>query len=104
MPFTITATTVERIKFVYPFRIFISGGSGSGKTIFTEKLLLENVFEKQVKYVRYYHPKYLKEVPVDWHNTLQVQTSYHEGLPYEADYIECPEDTVFIIDDQSQDA
>jgi len=100
MPLSIKYDIFTNNKFDYPFRIFISGSSQSGKTCFAGKLLNHGeIFKKKVKSVRYYHPDYLSHSPVDWHNELDISVTYQSGLPNLAELCDIEPDTCLVIDD-----
>ena len=87
-------------KFTFPFRLILSGSSGSGKTHFAGKLLQRNnLFCERVSNVVYYYPCYLRKAPVNWENELQVPVSYSVGLPTKSDLVNLPKNTCVVIDD-----
>jgi len=91
---------LENTKFDYPFRMFISGSSQSGKTYFARQLLCRSdLFETKVEYVKYYHPDYLADRPVNWHETLSVPVTYQTGLPSMEELCDIPPHTCLVIDD-----
>ena len=100
MPVTLNFKTIKNSKFDYPFRIFISGSSQSGKTHFAHNLLSHSsVFQKTVKRVIYFHPDYLTHRPVNWHETLTVPITYQSGVPSLSDLCECEPDSCIVLDD-----
>ena len=81
MPLTVNYHILEE-KFDYPFRIFISGSSQSGKNHFAGKLLQYNqIFNESVKSVCYCHPDYLTDLPIDWHEMLDIPVTYQSKIP-----------------------
>ena len=68
------------INFEYPFRMFISGSSQSGKTTFAGKLLQNKIFA-DIKSIHYYHPDYLETCPVNWHEEFDLPVRYKSNLP-----------------------
>ena len=44
------------IKFAFPFRILLSGSSGSGKTHFAGELLKSDLFDEKITNVSYFYP------------------------------------------------
>ena len=99
MPLTTNAIFKENDKFVTPFRMILSGSSGSGKTAFAGKILEHDVFDTSVEYVYYYFPCYLDEAPVDWHNSMTIPVSYQTGLPTLEQLTSMPANSVVILDD-----
>ena len=92
--------TISDNKFSFPFRMILSGSSGSGKTFFAEKLLRRNdLFKEKVSNVAYYYPGYLSRVPVQWENELDIPVSYREGLPTKEELVQLPRHTCVVIDD-----
>ena len=99
MTLTVQFSILKEKKFDYPFRIFISGSSQSGKTFFTGQLLQSSVFQNVFSHVIYYHPDYLSECPVEWHKTLSEPVSYQTGVPTLDDLRSLEKDTCVILDD-----
>ena len=100
MPLTVNYHTTETIEFDYPFRIFLSGSSQSGKTYFARELLENSdIFRKQVEQIKYYHPDYLEDRPVDWHKTLPIPISYQTGIPTLEELCEIAPNTCLVLDD-----
>jgi len=99
MPLTVNYQELETTKFAYPYRIFISGSSQSGKTYFARELLENNIFQRQVDQVKYYHPDFLEERPVNWHETLDIPVSYQTGIPTLEDLCNIASHTCLVIDD-----
>ena len=99
MTLTVQYSILKEKKFDYPFRIFISGSSQSGKTFFTGQLLHSSVFQNSFNHIIYYHPDYLSECPVDWHKTLSVPVNYQTGVPSLDDLRSLDNDTCVILDD-----
>ena len=100
MPLTTNAIKKENDKFSFPFRIILSGSSGVGKTHFAGSLLKSNeIFEKEVKYIYYFHPCYLEEPPVNWHESMDVPVAYQTGLPSLEHLMNIPPYSVIVLDD-----
>ena len=100
MPLTTSAVKKENDKFAFPFRIILSGSSGVGKTHFAGSLLKSNdLFEKKVEFIYYYHPCYLDEAPVNWHDTMDVPVTYQTGLPNLEQLMNIPPNSVVVLDD-----
>ena len=92
--------TVSDTKFTFPFRMILSGSSGSGKTFFAGQLLRRNdLFKEQVSNVVYYYPGYLSCVPVNWEHEFDIPVSYREGLPTKEELVQLPSHTCVVIDD-----
>ena len=87
------------LAFDYPFRCFVSGSSQSGKTYFSHKLLKHQLFSSNIKEVIYYHPDYLSNIPVSWHETLEIPVSYQSGLPTLEELCELKPHTCVVLDD-----
>ena len=105
MPLTLNYNVLKEDKFDYPFRIFVSGSSQSGKTYFSRELLNNpEIFKKPIKSVRYCHPDYLTDLPVDWHNTLNVPVSYQAGIPSLDEMCNLEPDTCLVLDDLYEEA
>ena len=99
MPLNVKYTTLEEKKFEYPFRMFISGSSQSGKTHFSEQLLKNSVFQKNPTQVFYYHPDYLSTTPVNWHETMKIPVTYATGVPSISDLCKIDEFSCVVLDD-----
>ena len=99
MPLTVNYQALETTKFAYPYRIFISGSSQSGKTYFARELLENSIFQRQVDQIKYYHPDFLEERPVNWHETLNIPVSYQTGLPSLDSLCKIAPHTCLVIDD-----
>lgn len=105
MPLTVNYGILEENKFDYPFRIFISGSSQSGKTYFAKELLQNReIFKKSIKSIRYCHPDYLSELPIDWHKTIDIPVSYQSGLPSLDEICNLEEHTCLVLDDLYEEA
>ena len=63
-----------------PFRMLISGSSGTGKTTFIEKLIHSNRVSK-FSTIYYCYPYELGDPPVDWDKTSPVNVEYITDLP-----------------------
>ena len=99
MPLTIRYKTLSQYQFDFPFRVFVSGSSQSGKTYFAHKLLQHEVFTSKAKQVVYFHPDYLSTVPVTWHKTLSIPVSYQSGVPSLQELCDLKPFTVVVLDD-----
>ena len=99
MPLNVKYTTLEEKNFEYPFRMFISGSSQSGKTHFSEQLLKNSVFQKNPTQVFYYHPDYLSTTPVNWHESMKIPVTYATGVPSISDLCKIDEFSCVVLDD-----
>ena len=99
MPITTNAIFKEKTKFISPFRVILSGSSGAGKTYFAENLIRANLFEEAINFIYYFHPCYLDEAPVDWHESMTLPVSYQTGLPTIEQLTSMPEKSLVILDD-----
>ena len=79
---TISGSLFENdYKLKTPFRMLISGSSGTGKTTFIENLLKSNRIDKEFTTVYYCYPYTLGDPPVDWDQTLDCNIEYLTHLP-----------------------
>ena len=85
--------------FEFPFRMFISGSSQSGKTTIAEKILANNLFSDKISSVVYFHPDYLEDAPVKWHKSLSVPVCYRSGQPTLKELTTLEENTCVVLDD-----
>ena len=70
-----------------PFKMLLSGSSGSGKTTFVEDLIKYNKIKGKISQIIYHYPEALVEPPVDWHHQFKnIPVTYEEGLPNDPDY------------------
>ena len=99
MPITTNAIKKEKTDFMSPFRMILSGSSGAGKTHFAGELLKKKLFENDIEYVYYYHPCYLEEQPVDWHESMKIPVSYQTGLPTLEHLTSMPPNSLVVLDD-----
>ena len=97
MPLTVNYRVSEVEPITFPFRLFISGSSQSGKTTFALNLLQS--IEQHVDHIQYYHPDYLSDLPMSWHETLATSISYRAGLPNMDELCSLQPKTVLVIDD-----
>ena len=99
MPVTTNAIKKENEKFTSPFRMILSGSSGAGKTHFASDLIRKNLFDNKIEFVYYFHPCYLDEAPVDWHETMTIPVSYQTGLPTVEQLTSMPQNSLIVLDD-----
>ena len=79
--------------------MILSGSSGAGKTHFAGDLIRANIFQEETEYVYYYHPCYLDEPPVDWHESMKIPVSYQTGLPSVEQLTSMPPNSLIVLDD-----
>ena len=97
---TITSTLVEEdYKIKTPFRMLVSGSSGTGKTTFIENLLKSERIDKTFSTVFYCYPYNLEEPPVNWHETLNCNVQYMTNLPSLQFFDTVEPDSLLILDD-----
>lgn len=88
----------KNFKFADIFRLIVSGSSGVGKTHFVKQLIQAKLFKTDR--VVLFHPDVYENLPVDWHETLDIDVVYRVGLP-DVEYLtSLPEYTTVVIDDQ----
>ena len=95
---------IENAKLSFPFRMILSGSSGSGKTFFAGELLKADLFEDKITNIYYYYPCYLKEAPVNWHETMTVPVIYNVGLPNKSELSELSPKSCVVLDDSFDEA
>ena len=86
-------------KFEFPFRMFISGSSQSGKTTFAGNILAQDLFREKISSVVYYHPDYLDSAPVSWHKELNVPVRYNSGQPTLVELTSLEQNACVVLDD-----
>ena len=79
------------------WRVFISGSSGSGKTYFAEKLLMNKYFKFERIY--YYHPDLQESFPTKWKDNFSEPVLYQAGLPNEDELLSMPPYSCVVFDD-----
>ena len=97
---TISGTLIEDdYKLKTPFRMLISGSSGTGKTTFIEKLLKSNRIDREFSTVYYCYPYTLGDPPVDWAETLKCNIQYLTHLPDLRFFDTVEPNSLLILDD-----
>ena len=86
-------------KLKTPFRMLISGSSGTGKTTFIENLLKSNRIDKEFTTVYYCYPYTLGDPPVDWDQTLDCNIEFLTHLPDLRFFDTVEPDSLLIFDD-----
>ena len=99
MPVAVTYKPIKGELFEYPFRIIISGSSQCGKTTLAERILKENLFQREPQLILYCHPDLQEGTPVKWDDKLDIPITYHTGLPTLKKLSELPKHTVVVLDD-----
>ena len=79
--------------------MILSGSSGAGKTHFAGDLIRGDLFENKIEFVYYFHPCYLDEPPVDWHESMVIPVSYQTGLPTLEQLTSMPPNSLIVLDD-----
>ena len=82
-------------KIEKPFRMIIGGGSGTGKTCFTQQLVNQNHFSSPFDKIVYCYPEYLLESPVEFDQIVD----YRPGLGDLEYFSSLPKNTLIIYDD-----
>ena len=57
------------------------------------------MFENDIEFVYYFHPCYLDEPPVDWHESMTIPVSYQTGLPTVEQLTSMPPNSLIVLDD-----
>ena len=97
---TITGNLIEDdYKIKTPFRMLISGSSGTGKTTFIEKLLKSNRIDRDFSTVYYCYPYTLGDPPVDWDYTLNCNIEFLTHLPDLRFFDTVQPNSLLILDD-----
>ena len=82
-------------KIEKPFRMIVGGGSGTGKTSFTQDLVNKNHFSSPFDKIIYCYPDYLLETPVEFDQIVD----YRPGLGDLEFFSSLPKNTLIIYDD-----
>ena len=82
-------------KIEKPFRMIIGGGSGTGKTCFTQELVNQSHFSSPFEKIVYCYPEYLIECPVEFDQIVE----YRPGLGDLEYFSTLPKNTLIIYDD-----
>ena len=97
---TISGSLFENdYKLKTPFRMLISGSSGTGKTTFIENLLKSNRIDKEFTTVYYCYPYTLGDPPVDRDQTLDCNIEFLTHLPDLRFFDTVEPDSLLILDD-----
>ena len=78
--------------------MILSGSSGAGKTHFAGDLIRGDLFENKIEFVYYFHPCYLDEPPVDWHESMIIPVSYQTGLPTLEQLTSMPPNSLIVLE------
>ena len=97
---TIKGDLIENeYKIITPFRMLISGSSGTGKTTFIEKFLKSDRINIEFSTIYYCYPYSLGEPPVNWHVTLNINVEYLTKLPDLKFFDTVEPNSLLILDD-----
>ena len=87
-------------KLTTPFRMLISGSSGTGKTTFIENLIQSSRIDKKFKNIYYVYPYELMEPPVDWDQKFtDINVEFMNELPDLKFFDTAKRDSLLVIDD-----
>ena len=87
-------------KLSTPFRMLISGSSGTGKTTFIENLIQSSRIDKKFKNIYYVYPYELMEPPVDWDQKFtDINVEFMNELPDLKFFDTAKRDSLLVIDD-----
>ena len=86
-------------KIKTPFRMLISGSSGTGKTTFIENLLKSDRIDRDFLTVYYCYPYTLGDPPVNWHDTLNCNVQYLTQLPTLKFFDTAEPNSLLVLDD-----
>lgn len=81
--------------FASPVRVFISGCSGAGKTLFARDFIKQI----NVKRIYYFHPDLNETKPTDWEQYLEQPIVYNSEFPTVDDLSDYPEFSCLVFDD-----
>ena len=95
MPRIIEALNIGESELQTPFRLLVSGGSGSGKTEFVKKIVNKRFYSNPIENIIYCYPDYLTEIPTEF----DVHVQYHAGLPDTSFMASIPDGSLIILDD-----
>ena len=104
MGLEIEVSQKEKFVFLNTFRLYLAGTTQSGKTTFCFNILENRLTSEPISEIYYYYPDCLEEVPINWHDELEIPIYYKTGLPDPADYSSMKRNALLIIDDQAQTA
>ena len=97
---TISGSIVETdYQIKTPFRMLISGSSGTGKTTFVEKLISSNRIDRKFSTIYYCYPFELGEPPVSWHTKTDSNVEYITDLPDAKFFDEADANSLLVLDD-----
>ena len=95
MPRIIEGLDIGQNVLTTPFRLIVSGGSGSGKTEFVKQLVNKRFYSEPIRDVIYCYPDYLTEIPTEF----DIAVQYHAGLPDTTFMASIPDSSLLILDD-----
>ena len=88
----------EDYKLTTPFRMLISGSSGTGKTTFIEKLILSER-TPEFSLIYYCYPFELGDPPVDWDKKFSVNVEFLTDLPDLKFFDNVEPNSLLVLDD-----
>ena len=91
----ITGKEIADCKLQKPFRLMISGGSGTGKSTLLQKLIDESHFSSPFDKIIYCYPEYLDEPPMNFDQIVENRP----GIPDLMYFSSLPRNSLIIYDD-----
>ena len=91
----LTGKEIADCKLQKPFRLMISGGSGTGKSTLLQKLIDESHFSSPFDKIIYCYPEYLDEPPVNFDQIVENRP----GIPDLMYFSSLPRNSLIIYDD-----
>ena len=82
-----------------PFRMLISGSSGTGKTTFVENLICSNRIDRPFTTIYYCYPFELGDPPVSWHDKCDSNVEYITDLPDAKFFDTADPNSLLVLDD-----
>lgn len=91
----LTGKIINDCKLQKPFRLMISGGSGTGKSTMLQKLVDESHFSSPFDKIIYCYPDYLDEPPMSFDQIVENRP----GVPDLQYFSSLPQNSLIIYDD-----
>ena len=91
----LTGKEIADCKLQKPFRLMISGGSGTGKSTLLQKLINESHFSSPFDKIIYCYPEYLDEPPMNFDQIVENRP----GIPDLMYFSSLPRNSLIIYDD-----
>ena len=97
----ICGTVIPKMyQFHHPFRMIISGSSGTGKTTFCEKMIESDIIDYDFTNIFYIYPEELDSPPVDWDERFpEKNIEYMNAIPDLMFFNSVPRNSLIIVDD-----